>query len=155
MTEFWPEWSIGELFTTNLGLVYCAGDPPPWILKWAGLESSGQRLISSIGKTKRIAFFFSPNKIFSKFTDFKNREFLRFFQIFFSGLGWTGELWSNRINLMLRNKEYFFVVAAKIYFSKMSDVFRKKKDFLTIFLIFFLLLFLLILWFCFYILDYF
>ena len=31
--------------------------PPPWILKWGGLESSGQRLIASIGKTKRIAFF--------------------------------------------------------------------------------------------------
>ena len=30
---------------------------PPWILKRAGLESSGQRLISSIGKTKRIEFF--------------------------------------------------------------------------------------------------
>ena len=31
---------------------------PPWILKRAGLESSGRRLISSIGKTKGIAFFF-------------------------------------------------------------------------------------------------
>ena len=31
---------------------------PPWILKWAGLESSGRRLISSIVKTKIIAFFF-------------------------------------------------------------------------------------------------
>ena len=30
----------------------------PWILKWAGLESFGQRLISSIGKTKRIVFNF-------------------------------------------------------------------------------------------------
>ena len=30
---------------------------PSWILKWAGLESSGQRLISSIGKTKKKAFF--------------------------------------------------------------------------------------------------
>ena len=27
---------------------------PPWILKGSGLESSGQRLISSIGQTKRI-----------------------------------------------------------------------------------------------------
>ena len=36
---------------------------PPWILKRAGLESSGRRLISSIGKTKRIAFFFCQKKI--------------------------------------------------------------------------------------------
>ena len=39
-----------------------SGDPPPWILKRARLESSGQRLISSIGKTKRIAFFFFLRK---------------------------------------------------------------------------------------------
>ena len=30
---------------------------PPWILKRGGLESSGRILISSNGKTKRIAFF--------------------------------------------------------------------------------------------------
>ena len=29
----------------------------PWILKRGGVESSGRRLISSIGKTKRIVFF--------------------------------------------------------------------------------------------------
>ena len=40
---------------------------PPWILKRGGVESSGRRLISSIGKTKRIAFFFCKKKIFSKF----------------------------------------------------------------------------------------
>ena len=34
-----------------------SGDPP-WILKWARLESSGRRLISSIGKARRIAFLF-------------------------------------------------------------------------------------------------
>ena len=34
-----------------------SGDPP-WILKRAGLESSGQRLISSTVKTEGIAFFF-------------------------------------------------------------------------------------------------
>ena len=37
-------------------------DHPPWILKRGGLESSGQRLISSIGKTKGIAFFFFGKK---------------------------------------------------------------------------------------------
>ena len=41
---------------------------PPWILKRGGLVSSGQRLISSIGKTKGIAFiyFFSAKKNFFK-----------------------------------------------------------------------------------------
>ena len=33
------------------------GTPPPWILKRGGLESSGQRLMASNGKTNRIAFF--------------------------------------------------------------------------------------------------
>ena len=31
---------------------------PPWILKWGGLERSGQRLISFNCKTKIITFFF-------------------------------------------------------------------------------------------------
>ena len=37
-------------------------------------------------------------------------EFLRFFLIFFSGLGWTGRLWLNRVFLILRNKQdtFFF-----------------------------------------------
>ena len=30
---------------------------PPWILKWTGLESSGQRLISLNSKTKKDTFF--------------------------------------------------------------------------------------------------
>ena len=34
-----------------------SGSPPPWILKWGGLKISGQKPISSIDKTKRIAFF--------------------------------------------------------------------------------------------------
>ena len=36
---------------------------PPWILKGAGMDSSGQRLISSIGKTKRLAFFCQISKL--------------------------------------------------------------------------------------------
>ena len=42
---------------------------PPWILKRGGLESSGQRIISSMGKTKRTAFFsfFGKKKIFKNF----------------------------------------------------------------------------------------
>ena len=43
---------------------------PPWILKWGELESSGQRLISSIGKTKILAFF-SAEKINSNFMVFR------------------------------------------------------------------------------------
>ena len=39
------------------------GDPP-WILKWARLESYGRRLISLIEKTIRIAFFFGKTNIF-------------------------------------------------------------------------------------------
>ena len=37
--------------------------PPPWILKRGELESSGQRLISSFGKTKGMAFIFFKKKI--------------------------------------------------------------------------------------------
>ena len=37
---------------------------PPWILKVDGLQSSGHRLISSIGKTKSMAFFWKKNLIF-------------------------------------------------------------------------------------------
>ena len=53
---------------TTAPAVSCLGYPP-WILKRGGLESSGQRLISSIGKTKRIplqnissSFFFYKMK---------------------------------------------------------------------------------------------
>ena len=61
-------------------------DHPPWILKGDGLESSGRRLISLIGKTKGIAFF--PN-IFSDFWTFqKVLTFSIFFLwIFFWGGG--------------------------------------------------------------------
>ena len=40
---------------------HALGTPPPWILNWGELESSGQRLVSSFGKTKGIAFL-SPAK---------------------------------------------------------------------------------------------
>ena len=58
---------------------------PPWILKRGGLESSGQKLISSFGKTKRIAFlyfFFGKKKYFQNFQIFWKKvifwDFLRF-----------------------------------------------------------------------------
>ena len=63
--------------------------PHPWILKRAGLESSGWRLISSIGKTKRIAFNFSAKKFKNvqlfwgvKLIFGKNFIILNFFHIF-------------------------------------------------------------------------
>ena len=51
----------------------------PWILERAGLESSGQRLIYLIDKSKRIAFFFA--KFFS--SDFWNFQFVELFHGFF------------------------------------------------------------------------
>ena len=59
-----------------------SGDPP-WNLKRAGLESSGWRLVSSIGKTKKITFcfFFQRKKKIQKKINKKN-DFLRFFEIF-------------------------------------------------------------------------
>ena len=40
------------------GFPSSAQGTPPWILLQAGLETSGHILISSIGKTRRTAFFF-------------------------------------------------------------------------------------------------
>ena len=58
---------------------------PPWILKRGWVESAGQRLISSIGKTERIAFlfnFFDKKNIFKIFQFFEKRDlfldFLKF-----------------------------------------------------------------------------
>ena len=53
-------------------------DHSPWILKRGGLDSSGRRLISSIGKTKRIAIFSA--KFFSslKFSDFLKKKIISF-----------------------------------------------------------------------------
>ena len=39
---------------------------PPWILKRFGLESSGQRLISSTSKTQRKAFYFFCDRKYLK-----------------------------------------------------------------------------------------
>ena len=49
-------------------------------------------------------------------------DFLRFF---FSGLGWTGELWLNRVVLILKNNKDFFVYWIKIFF-KYLELFEKK-----------------------------
>ena len=50
------------------------GPYPPWILKRTGLEISGQRLISSIGKSKGMFFFLKKFQI-------KKRDLLRFFSL--------------------------------------------------------------------------
>ena len=73
---------------------------PPWILKWGGVESSGQRLISSIDKTKIIAFFSFQQKtkkiknvrlnkkdFFLDFLNFFN--FFGFFFFFFKLIFWV------------------------------------------------------------------
>ena len=55
----------GFLFIWTLDFVLLnAQGTPPWILKWCGLESSGRILISSNGKTKRIAIFLGGGGIF-------------------------------------------------------------------------------------------
>ena len=44
---------------------------------------------------------------------------------FFSGLGWTRGLWSNRVFVILRNKEEFFFMGKKIF--KKKIIFERKK----------------------------
>ena len=55
--------------------------PPSWILKLGGLESSGWRLISSYGKTKRIANFGKSN-----LEKKKKKKIIFFFFVFFNFL---------------------------------------------------------------------
>ena len=45
-------------------------------------------------------------------------------EIFFSGLGWTGELWSNLVSLKFRNKEDFFLLQKNL--KKKLEFFEKK-----------------------------
>ena len=99
---------------------------PPWILKRGGLESSGQRLISSVGKTKRIAFiifqctFIFQNHLTAKLS---RGQFIQHWKQGFpfvcplcfyvtlrgplldSETGWTGELWSKTNLLNWQNYE--------------------------------------------------
>ena len=58
----------------------CSTQGTPWNLKRGGLKSSGQRLISSIDKTKRI-FFFESN-IFKLLAFLKKKNFGWFFEVF-------------------------------------------------------------------------
>ena len=80
------------------------------------------------------SIFLATKNIFKIFNYFwKKSDFLRYFLDFsrflFSGLGWTGELWSNRILLILRNKEDFFF-AEIFFFFRYFIFFEKKKCFL-------------------------
>ena len=64
-------WFVQSDFVCN------AHATPPWILKRGGLESSGRILISSNGKTKRIAFFClakQKKKQKSTFSDFLKKK---------------------------------------------------------------------------------
>ena len=54
----YSECLIYTILDTRISVLRHAQGTPPWILKRGGLESSGRKLISSFGKTKRIAFFF-------------------------------------------------------------------------------------------------
>ena len=66
---------------------------PPWILKWSGLESSGRRLISSIGKTKRKGFFLGQKQYFKNFEIFWKKVFFLDFQILFYLYGQFLDFW--------------------------------------------------------------
>ena len=53
-------------------------------------------------------------------------NFLRFYEIFqdfFSGFDWTGDLWSNRVFLILRKKEEFFVGEKNYFYNFFSFFF--------------------------------
>ena len=95
-------------------------------LGWIALVES---LTHNIGKLREENFF----------CDFFSKRFSRFFQIFVSGLGWIGELWSSGIVLILRNKEDFFLLIKVFFlnfgFFEKSRILKFSK-FLTIFEIF-------------------
>ena len=69
-------------------------------MKWAGLESSGQWLISTIGKIKRIAFFFGIKTIF-KISDFLKKPFFEIFQDFSDFFLRIGLDWRALVNLRI------------------------------------------------------
>ena len=100
---------------------------PPSILKRAGLESSSRRLISSIGNTKKVAFFW---QIFSSFSVF----FKVIFEIFPDFFCRIGLDWRALVELHIPDTEkqrVFFLSLKKIFF----QIFRflVKKFFLTYF----------------------
>ena len=71
-----------EVFVLRPSVRVSRSGAPPWILKQGGLESSGRRLISSIGKPKGIAFFYpEKKKWFSEFF-FRFSDFLTIFDNF-------------------------------------------------------------------------
>ena len=101
--------------------------PPPWILKQGGLESFGQRLFSSIGKTKRIAFYFivlfwrkKKSKLFWEkviFWHFFKRflDFLIIFDIFYFIFGVVYGFW--RFVLVKKWKKETFFLHTFLYFA--------------------------------------
>ena len=99
---------------------------PPWILKWAGLESSGQRLISSIGKTKRI-YKNWQKKYFKILRFFEDIFFVRFFHIFILriGLDWRALVQSHIPNI---EKQRVFFLAERFFCFKNFQFFFEKKN---------------------------
>ena len=75
---------------------------PPWILKGGELESYGRRLISSIGKTKRIAFFSRQENIFKISNFLKKGLPFRCFDFFSSDFPMFLDFW--------RLLDFFFII---------------------------------------------
>ena len=83
--------------------IYVRTLPPGF---WNGLDWKDliEACPPNIGKLRGWHFFLH---FFSSILDIK-KCFFEIFPDFFSGLGWTGELWSNHVFLILKNKEFFF-----------------------------------------------
>ena len=105
---FWPwhpilDTRISSVRPSSFSVTLVLPPPEIWnVLDWRALVKLRP---PNFGKLGEYHFFFGKKNTFWKISDF-----LRFFQIFpdfqisdfrFSGLGWTGELWSNRIFLIL------------------------------------------------------
>ena len=90
-----------------------SGDPP-WILKWAGLASSGQRPIFLNWPNIENSIF-SAKKIFLRFLSFRNKsDFSWFFQIFYPRIRLD---WRTVIKFCIpnTNKQREFFLADKIF----------------------------------------
>ena len=101
----------------------------PWILKRGWLEGSGRRLISSMVKTKRIAFLFLQKKYFKNCQIFWEKKWmLEIFPDFFLRIGLN---WRLLVEFHISNIEeqrgYFFIhfYLQNIYF--WFRIFEEKK----------------------------
>ena len=93
--------------------------PTPWFwngLDWKALVQLRPPNIEKLRRKHFFFFFFQQFFFLNFYLKWFFQIFPHFFHIFNSGLGWTGELWSNRVVLVLRIKEFL-------------QKFRIKKDF--------------------------